>query len=76
MNELLRHVLVDDLDLVPLALRPDARLEEAGLDSLTIVELSVQLQDRGGVHIGEDVLSSATTVAALDRLVTEHLNGR
>jgi acyl carrier protein len=76
VNPLLHAILVDDLNLDPLALRPDSRLEEAGLDSLTIVELSMHLQDKHGVRIGEDALSAATTVNALHRLVDDHLTGR
>ena len=76
MNPLLMDILVNDLQLDPQALRPESRLEDAGLDSLTLVNLSVQLRDQSGVHIGEDELSSATTVGALDRMVAERLNGR
>lgn len=70
------EILVTHLKLDPQALRPEARLEEAGLDSLALVELSMLLSERSGVEIGEDELSSATTVGALDRLVEERLTGR
>jgi len=76
VNPLLMDILVNDLQLDPQALRPESRLEDAGLDSLTLVDLSVQLRDQSGVQIGEDELSSATTVGALDRMVAERLNGR
>ncbi len=76
MNSLLMDILVNDLQLDPQALRPESRLEDAGLDSLTLVNLSVQLRDQSGVQIGEDELSSATTMGALDRMVAERLNGR
>lgn len=76
MNPLLMDILVNDLQLDPQALRPESRLEDAGLDSLTLVDLSVQLRDQSGVQIGEDELSSATTMGALDRMVAERLNGR
>ncbi len=76
MNPSLMEILVTDLQLDPQALRPESRLEDAGLDSLTLAELSVQLRDRSGVQVGEDELSSATTVGALDRMVEERLNGK
>lgn len=76
MNPSLMEILVTDLRLDPQALHPESRLEDAGLDSLTLVELSVQLRDRSGVQIGEDELSSVTTVGALDRMVEERLNGK
>ncbi|MGH3927436.1 MAG: acyl carrier protein [Pseudonocardiaceae bacterium] len=76
MNPSLMEILITDLQLDPHALRPESRLEDAGLDSLTLVELSVQLRDRSGVQVGEDELSSATTVGALDRMVEQRLNGK
>lgn len=75
MNPSLMEILVTDLQLDQQALRPESRLEDAGLDSLTLVELSVQLWNRSALQIGEDELSSVTTVGALDRMVEERLNG-
>lgn len=76
MNQRLKDILVDELNLNPSALLPESRLEDAGLDSLTLVELSVQLQETAGVAIGEDELASASTVGALDRLVAARLGDR
>jgi acyl carrier protein len=76
VNPTLREILVTDLQLNPQALHPESRLEDAGLDSLALVDLSVQLQERLNVEIGEDELSSVTTVGALDRMVAQRLNGR
>ncbi|MFF4410394.1 phosphopantetheine-binding protein [Streptomyces sp. NPDC001404] len=76
MNQALMEILVTDLTLDPHQLRPQARLEDAGLDSLALVELGLLLHERSGVQIGEDVLSSATTLGALDQLVEELLAGR
>ncbi len=76
MNPLLMEILVTDLQLNPQALYPESRLEDAGLDSLALVDLSVQLQERLNVEIRDDELSSVTTVGALDRMVAERLNGR
>ncbi|MEH6373906.1 acyl carrier protein [Streptomyces sp. KLMMK] len=76
MNQSLREILVTGLTLDPQKLRPDVHLEEAGLDSLAIAELGLLLHERTGVAIGEDVLSSAVTLGALDQLVEERLAGR
>ncbi|MGH3898692.1 MAG: acyl carrier protein [Pseudonocardiaceae bacterium] len=76
MNPSLMEILVTHLQLDPRAWRQESRLEDAGLDSLTLVELSVLLAERAGVEIGEDELSSATTVGALDRMVAERLTSR
>lgn len=76
MNPSLKQILVTDLHLDPQALLPDTSLEDAGVDSLALVELNLLLTERAGVKIGEDTLASATTVGALDRLVEEHLASR
>lgn len=73
MNERLKSLLVEELGLNPDGLHPEARVEDAGMDSLAVVELSLLLSERHGVQIGEDLLASATTVGALNRLVEERL---
>lgn len=70
------EILVTHLQLDPQVWRQESRLEDVGLDSLTLVELSVLLRERAEVEIGEDELSSATTVGALDRMVAERLTRR
>ena len=76
MNRDLKQLLVTDLKLDSQRLLPDSSPEEAGLDSLGIVELSVMLSDRWGVDIPDDELNRVTTLGALDRLVGERLAGR
>jgi acyl carrier protein len=76
VNPSLMEILVTHLQLDPQALRLESRLEDADLDSLTLVELSMLLRERAEVEIGEDELSSATTVGALDRMVAERLTRR
>ena len=76
MNPDLQQLLVDDLNLAPETLHPDSRLDDAGLDSLGIVELSVTLSEKWGVEIGENELAAAATLAGLDRLVDERRSGR
>ncbi|MGW3974600.1 acyl carrier protein [Streptomyces ardesiacus] len=73
MNERLKSVLVDELELNLDGLHPEARVEDASMDSLAIVELSLLLSERHGVQISQALLASATTVGALNRLVEEHL---
>lgn len=76
MNTSLRQILVTDLELDPQALLPESSLEDAGVDSLALVELNLLLTQQVGVEIGEDTLASVTTVGALDRLVEQHLAGK
>ncbi|MFE9446358.1 acyl carrier protein [Streptomyces sp. NPDC006602] len=54
-------------------LRPDASLNDAGLDSLALAELAEVLPERLGVHLGDGVLNKAATVGALNTLVEQQL---
>ncbi|MFD0852184.1 acyl carrier protein [Actinomadura adrarensis] len=67
--------LLDSLEVDRRDWRPEASLEEAGLDSLALAELSILLNDRG-TQIGEDELATAATLKELDRMVTNRLPGR
>ncbi|WP_217236451.1 acyl carrier protein [Streptomyces sp. AC555_RSS877] len=69
MNRELERMLVDDLNMDPAELRPDASLEEAGLDSLALAELAELLSQRLGVQLSDDALKKTTTVEALGLLV-------
>ncbi|MFE3946235.1 phosphopantetheine-binding protein [Streptomyces sp. NPDC059118] len=75
MNEILKTILTGPLQVDEKLLRPEASLEDAGLDSLAIAELDLLLAEQG-FAVGEDRLASVTTVGALDQLVDEHLAGR
>ncbi|MER6408982.1 acyl carrier protein [Streptomyces viridosporus] len=75
MNQTLKNILTGPLQVDEQSLRPEASLEDAGLDSLAIAELDLLLAEHG-VTLGEDRLASVTTVGALDQLVDEHLAGR
>ncbi|MFJ2419167.1 acyl carrier protein [Streptomyces brevispora] len=75
MNPILSNILTGHLQVGEQSLNPQASLEDAGLDSLAIVELDLLLAEHG-VTIGEDRLASVTTVDALDQLVDEHLASR
>ncbi|KNE83321.1 acyl carrier protein [Streptomyces xinghaiensis] len=75
MNQTLKTILIGPLQVDAQSLRPEASLEDAGLDSLGIAELDLLLAEHG-VTLGEDRLASVTTVGALDQLVGEHLAGR
>ena len=76
MNRDLKQLLITDLKLDPQRLHPELSPEEAGLDSLGIVELSVMLSDRWGIEIPDHELNAAKTLGSLDRLVGERLTRR
>ncbi|WP_242432977.1 phosphopantetheine-binding protein [Streptomyces sp. Root264] len=68
-NPKLVRILVEDLGISEDDLRPDASLNDAGLDSLALAELAELL----GVHLGDDVLNKASTIAALNTLIEQQL---
>ncbi|GAA3762401.1 acyl carrier protein [Streptomyces tremellae] len=73
MYEVLRSILVDDLQMTEEDVVPTAGREEVGLDSLAVVELAALLHDRLGVEIHDWELMEAATVADVARLVEERL---
>ena len=48
-----RDLLVDNLDLDAADIAPDSTLESLGIDSLDMVELVCELEERCGVDFGE-----------------------
>ncbi|GGY72012.1 acyl carrier protein [Streptomyces xanthochromogenes] len=68
--------LTGNLGLKVDLIRPQATLEEAGIDSLAVVELAVMLENDYGVVIDEDELSSVPSVADLNELVDERVASR
>ncbi|QLE75418.1 acyl carrier protein [Streptomyces rectiverticillatus] len=71
VNEDLKRILTVDLQLDDAALRPGTSLEDAGIDSLSVVELSVYLSEQLGLEISEEELQSAASVDELDRMVEQ-----
>jgi acyl carrier protein len=73
VNEDLKRILIDEMKMDEAALHPETTLEDAGLDSLTIVELSVALAEQLALEISEDDLQSTATVGELTRLVEQRI---
>jgi acyl carrier protein len=71
--EELKTLLIDDLRLDENGLRPETGREEAGLDSLAVVELSMLLSDRYQVEISDEDLLQAATVADIARLLEQQM---
>lgn len=69
MYELLKTIMIEDLQLNAGQLSPDASREDAGLDSLAIVELSMVLSKRLGIEIADDELLELATVADIAQLI-------
>lgn len=73
MYELLKTIMMEDLQLDISGVSPDASREDAGLDSLAMVDLSVALRRRLGVDISDDQLLELTTVAEIALLMEERI---
>jgi acyl carrier protein len=71
--EELRTLLVDDLQLNPNDVAPETGREEAGVDSLAVVELSMLLSDRFQVEISDEELLEAATIADIAHLLEQQV---
>lgn len=71
MYDTLKSILVDDIQLKEEDIRPDATLDEAGLDSLAMVELSIVLAKRYGIELDDDELVESATVAGIADLMAQ-----
>lgn len=71
MYEQLKAIMVDLLLLDADSVHPGATLEEAGLDSLAVVELSMVLSRHHGIEITDDELIRLYTVADIAALMEQ-----
>jgi acyl carrier protein len=71
--EELRTLLIDDLRLNESSLRPETGREDAGLDSLAVVELSMLLSERFSIEISDEDLLEAETVADIAHLLERQI---
>jgi histidinol-phosphate aminotransferase len=75
MYDLLKTIMIEDLRLDADKVSPDADCEDAGLDSLAIIELSMVLSRRLGVEITEDELLELATVADIAQFIEKRTVG-
>lgn len=75
MYDLLKTIMIEDLQLDGDGVSPDASREDAGLDSLAIVELSMVLSRRFGIDIADDELLELETVADIAQLIEKRTVG-
>lgn len=71
MYELLKTIMIEDLRLNAADVSPGASREDAGLDSLAVVELSMVLSRRLGIDIPDDELLEQKTVADVAQLIEQ-----
>ncbi|GCE00800.1 acyl carrier protein [Embleya hyalina] len=72
MYEALKDVLVGDLHVTDTTLRPETTLDDAGLDSLALVELSMVLRQKLGIDISDDELANVGTIEEIADLMSRH----
>lgn len=75
MYELLKAIMIDNLLLDADGVHPDATREDAGLDSLAVVELSMVLSQHHGIQISDDELLELDTVAEIAALMEQRTAG-
>ncbi|MGR3938412.1 acyl carrier protein [Streptomyces sp. BRA346] len=71
MFETLKEVLVGKLKATSEKITPEATVEEAELDSLSIVELSIILEKDFTITITDDELLAAPTIGDMAKLIEE-----
>ncbi len=68
-------LLVEKFEVDAVFIAPDKRLDELGLDSLTVTELFIVLQEVKGVPVGYDEADESLTFGGLCDLIEEKMNG-
>ncbi|MEU2172249.1 acyl carrier protein [Micromonospora chersina] len=71
MYDILKTIMVENLLLDADDVRPDASREDVGIDSLAVVELSLALRKRYGIHITDEELLELDTVADITELMRQ-----
>jgi acyl carrier protein len=76
--DLIRQFLKSHLDLSPEKITPEALLSEIGVDSLMLLELMFEFEDRFNITLSPDLQSPTTVgemVTLMDRLRSEQAAG-
>ncbi|MEV5886945.1 acyl carrier protein [Streptomyces sp. NPDC052020] len=71
MFDTLKEILVSMLKVSPDLITEEATREEAELDSLAVVELSMLLEKDYGIKISDDELMEAESIGEMARMMTE-----
>jgi acyl carrier protein len=69
--EVLRDILIEELQISAEAITPTATRTEVGLDSVAVLELAAVLNSRLGIEVHDYELLDAVTVADVAELVEE-----
>jgi histidinol-phosphate aminotransferase len=71
MYDLLKTIMIEDLQLDADSVYPGASREDAGLDSLAVVDLSTLLNERHGIPITDAELFELATLAEIAQLMEQ-----
>jgi histidinol-phosphate aminotransferase len=71
MYDLLKTIMIEDLQLDADCVYPGASREDAGLDSLCVVDLSTLLTERHGIPITDQELFELATLAEIAQLMEQ-----
>ncbi|MEV7734235.1 histidinol-phosphate transaminase [Streptomyces sp. NPDC088921] len=75
MYELLKTIMIEELEVEADHVSPDASREDAGLDSLATFELSLALSQRLGVTIADEDLFGLKTLADIAEFLEKRTGG-
>jgi len=70
--DFIRQILIDKYDVKADAIRPEATLQDLGIDSLTVVEMIFDVSEKYGIDIPDERLKFTTlgeVVAVVDEFV-------
>lgn len=74
VEETIKNLLVDKFEIPADSITRDATFESLDLDSLDIVELSMNIEDELQVHISEDEAAQLSTVGDVISLLESKVN--
>ena len=72
--DFLRRVMVNEFEIEPAEVRPEAHLtDDLGLDSVDAMVMALRLEEETGLELSDDELKGLETVASVVALVQQRL---
>jgi acyl carrier protein len=71
MFEAIREIISDTLKIEPQLITADSTMEEMGVDSLGLVELSMELEKCYCLQLGDEALQGLETVSDIIKLIEQ-----
>lgn len=77
ISQTLKDALVEDFELDPAVITPDARLnEDLDLDSIDAVDLIIRLQELTGTKVSPEAFRQVRTVGDVEQVIAGLLAGQ